>query len=103
MDKAWKAFERTVARAFGTTRTPLSGGNSKQTRADTLHPGLFIECKHRHRIGAVKWFADARELARREGKVPVLAFKEPGRHSFLVLCDVRDLARVAEAIRKDGE
>lgn len=44
-DKRWKAFERRVARAFGCERTPLSGGSSRHTRSDTLHPTLYIECK----------------------------------------------------------
>jgi hypothetical protein len=40
-----KAHERRVARWFGTERTPLSGGASRHTRSDTLHPKLYIEVK----------------------------------------------------------
>jgi len=46
MSKTWKSVELRLARMFGTERTPLSGGNSKHTRSDTLHPRLFIELKH---------------------------------------------------------
>ena len=53
-DKRWKAFERRVARAFGCERTPLSGGNSKHTRADVLHPTLYIECKSNVRYPLLK-------------------------------------------------
>ncbi len=41
----WKAFERRCADYFGSTRTPLSGGNSGHTRSDSLHERLYIECK----------------------------------------------------------
>lgn len=44
-DKRWKAFERRVARAFNTVRTPLSGKSSRHTSSDTLHERLYIECK----------------------------------------------------------
>ncbi len=40
-----KTQERRVARYFGVERTPLSGGASRHTRSDTLHPDLFIEVK----------------------------------------------------------
>ena len=36
-DKAWKKRERDVAQYFNGTRTPLSGGNGKVTRADVIH------------------------------------------------------------------
>jgi hypothetical protein len=32
-DKAWKQFERCVARFFGTERNALSGGNPEPTRS----------------------------------------------------------------------
>lgn len=40
-----KTQERRVARYFGVERTPLSGGASRHTRSDTLHPKLYIEVK----------------------------------------------------------
>ena len=36
-DKAWKRREREVASYFNGIRTPLSGGNSKVTKADVIH------------------------------------------------------------------
>jgi len=44
--KRWKSVEGEIARWFGSTRTPLSGGNSKHTRSDTLDKRFFVECKH---------------------------------------------------------
>ncbi|PPR43842.1 MAG: hypothetical protein CFH21_00638, partial [Alphaproteobacteria bacterium MarineAlpha5_Bin11] len=43
--RTWKKRESDVASFFKGTRTPLSGGNSKVTRADVIHDQLFIECK----------------------------------------------------------
>ena len=42
-DKTWKARERQVAKLLGTERTPLSGGNGKQTRSDSLSAEFFVE------------------------------------------------------------
>lgn len=45
-DKAWKAYERRVARFFGSERTPLSGINSRHdTSSDSLHSTLYVETK----------------------------------------------------------
>ena len=35
-----------MASIFATERNPLSGGNGKHSRSDSLHPELFISCKH---------------------------------------------------------
>ena len=43
--RTWKNRESLVAEFFNGTRTPLSGGNSKVTRADVIHDELFVECK----------------------------------------------------------
>ncbi len=41
----WKNHEKAVARLFGSERTPLSGGNGRITRSDTLCPWIFFELK----------------------------------------------------------
>ncbi|MBU2685667.1 MAG: hypothetical protein KKF27_20690 [Gammaproteobacteria bacterium] len=46
MVKTWKTVENRIAKRFGSTRTPLSGSNSKHTQSDTLHSKLYIEIKH---------------------------------------------------------
>lgn len=51
-----KAFESRVAKFFQTRRTPLSGINSGHTGSDTLHPDLFIECKHHGDPSIWRWY-----------------------------------------------
>lgn len=48
--------EYRVAGFFGTVRTPLSGGNSRHTRSDTLHGTLFIEVKARASHPLRRWY-----------------------------------------------
>lgn len=101
-DKSWKAFERAVAKAFGCPRNSLSGGNSKATRSDTLHPQLFVECKHAKRLSVWSLFQKTKELAMKEGKTPVLTLKQKHGEGFLVVCDSRDLKEVAhEKVSED--
>jgi hypothetical protein len=94
-DKAWKRRERSVAAQFGTERTPLSGGNGKQTRSDTLHERLFIETKARERHAAVSLWDDTAEKAKKEGKVPVVALCVNGRPGCWFLVKDTDLQAVA--------
>ena len=75
-DKVWKQAERRVAALFGTTRTPLSGGNGRQTRSDTLHPRLYIESKYRQRFALVDLFIETMGKAAKEGKLPVVVLVE---------------------------
>ena len=72
-DKAWKAFERRIAATLGTVRTPLSGGASRHTTSDTLHPDLYVECRYRIRSAVHKWWFVVRQSALKEAKKPVLA------------------------------
>ena len=96
-DKAWKALERRIARFFGTERTALSGGNSKGTRSDTLHPDLFIEAKQRKKHTAITLWNDTRELALVEKKIPVVCLAEKHRPGFWILIHSDDLDDVASA------
>lgn len=90
-DKTWKAFERRVARFFGTERNSLSGGNSKVTRSDSLHPSLFIESKQRKRFAVIRLWDATKRLADRERKTPVVCLSEKGRPGFWVLMHRDDL------------
>jgi hypothetical protein len=94
----WKARERQIAADFGARRTPLSGGNSGHTRSDSLHETLYIEAKGRKSHAAIKLYDDTKELARREGKTPVVALWQPGRHGYLLVVDPRDVSVVAAAL-----
>ena len=77
-DKAWKRNERRVAAMFNTTRTPLSGGNSKQTSSDTLHPRCYIETKYRKKHANVDLFIDTAAKAGAEQKFPVVVLVQRG-------------------------
>lgn len=92
----WKGFEREVAEGFGTERTPLSGGNSKHTRSDTLHSLLFIECKKRKKMTIHSLYEKTKKLAKKENKIPVVVTKETGKHGYLITLDPRDLDEVAK-------
>jgi len=72
-DKAWKAFERRIAKSLGTHRTPLSGIGSRHTRSDTLHPHLYVECKDTAKSATCKLFRQTRIRAGAENKTPVVA------------------------------
>ena len=91
---SWKAVERKIAQKFGTTRTPLSGGNGKVTRSDTLHDSLFIEIKHSKRPPGVLLFRKVKELARREGKIPILVYKHKGTPLEYVILDLDNLIKL---------
>ena len=92
----WKGFERTVAEFFGTERTPLSGGNSKITRSDTLHELLFIECKQRESMATWKLWEDTLKMAIEEQKTPVLALKQNHKNGFLVVIHASDFDMLLE-------
>lgn len=81
MSATWKAFELWIAKLFGTERNPLSGGNGKHSRSDSLHPRLFISCKHT-RTGHAPLFrlvAEETEKAVVENKIPVIIIGRSGR------------------------
>jgi hypothetical protein len=85
--KTWKAVERKFARAIGSERTPLSGGNSRHTRSDSLHPGLFAEIKYGSAVPTTwreieRLFFNTEELARLEHKTPVVALHAKGARDF---------------------
>jgi len=77
-NKAWKQAERKGAAAIGSTRTPLSGGASKHTRSDTLHPTIYLEMKYRKQFGVITQIRKEEEKAKKEGKVAVLGFQARG-------------------------
>jgi hypothetical protein len=76
--KTWKSIEMMVARIFGSTRAPLSGGNGKQTRSDTLHPRAYIETKYGKQARWIKLFEETAVLAAREEKLPVVVLVAKG-------------------------
>ena len=99
----WKGRERQVARFFGTDRTPLSGGNSRYTRSDTLNKKLFVETKMRKNHSAVTLWDQTNALAKQEGKTPVVALVEKGRPGFWVMVHSSDLESVAREVKSDKQ
>jgi len=83
--KSWKKLEQKVARLRGTERTPLSGGNSRETRSDTLDDIFFIECKLRANPAVWNLYEQVEELAKKENKIPVLVIKKKGKHGELFI------------------
>lgn len=92
----WKGRERKIARDFGSERTPLSGGNSRITRSDSIHPKLFVEAKLRQKHAVVTLFDDTAKLAKLEKKIPVVALCEKGRPGYYLVIRPEHLKQVAE-------
>lgn len=101
-DRSWKQAERRVASFFGTQRTSLSGGNSKITRSDTMHPRLFIEAKQRGRQPILEqWYACKRD-ATKAGKIPAVALSVYSREDHWILCHCDDIIAVADDLAAAG-
>ncbi len=86
-DKAWKAFERRIAKSLGTVRTPLSGKASRHTSSDTLHPDLYVESKTRATLVVDHWFSLVADAAKLEFKTPILALHRRGARRTLAVID----------------
>jgi hypothetical protein len=97
---AWKRNEACVAKDFGTERTPLSGGNSRITRSDTLHKRLFIDSKRRKSHAVLKTFREIIPMARKEKKIPVLVLVEPKYQGYYVVVRSKDLEAFAKEVEK---
>lgn len=101
----WKQFERYVAGIFSSTRNALSGGNSKMTRSDSLHPYLFISCKYTksNHLGLRKLVAEEREKAAVENKTAICVLGELGdKSNALVVVHLKDFPQLCQDIR-DGK
>jgi len=95
--KYWKRFERRIARSVGTERTPLSGGASRHTRSDTLHPTLYIEAKCRQRHSIFTWWRATIGNAKIEKKTPILALHEYGHVGALAVMEWKYFVHLYEA------
>jgi hypothetical protein len=97
-DKAWKARERKCSKWFGTTRTALSGGNSKITRSDSLHSAAFIEVKLRKKHTVITLWDETKKLADEEKKIPIIALCEKNRPGFWLMFHEKDAKEIAKII-----
>jgi len=93
----WKKGEARVAEFFGARRQPLSGssGRDDTTCSDSTHTRLFIETKLRERHTVRTLFDATKILAKKEGKVPVLALIDKNRPGFLLCIHRDDMPTVA--------
>lgn len=71
----WKKFELCVAKFFETDRTPLSGMAASLSKADTLHPRFFIECKLRQDFAIIRHYKAAKKTLKGEGIDKPLVFR----------------------------
>jgi len=97
MNKNWKNVERRIARKFGTERTPLSGGNSRHTRSDSLHKDIYMEQKYSKRFAFHNLFRKTAELAKLENKIPCLITTEKYKRYSLVTCKLEEITVIAIA------
>jgi len=88
-DKTWKKFERTVARFFGCERT---GPMQDKDANDINHHCLHVQCKHNKRIALLTIWDAAKRAS--NGKIPVVAVKQKGRHGFWLFLHSSDLGAV---------
>ena len=92
----WKKGESRIAKLFGTSRTPLSGGNSKHTRSDTLHEVLFIEVKHRRNLPQQKLWEKTLDEAKKENKTPLIVFIKKSCPDPVVFCKLSQLGEISK-------
>ena len=77
-DKAWKSFERRVAKLIGGERIPVSG-RQRGYAADIAHPWLGVECKYRRKLP--EWMTDAMRQAKascNKHQMPIVIIGEKG-------------------------
>ena len=90
-DKTWKQFERRVATLFNSVRCPLSGGNSRHTRSDSLHPEFFISCKYSQKSALQTLYEEENPKAKKEDKLPVLVTTKARSKNFMISISSTDL------------
>jgi hypothetical protein len=93
----WKRREARAAALFGARRQRLSGSSGRPdgTRSDSTHERLYLETKLRQHHAAVAQLDQVKALARREGRVPVLALATKGRRGIVLVLDAEDLPAIA--------
>ena len=94
-DKAWKQFERRVAKYIGGERVPITG-RQRGDAPDIKHAWLSVECKYRKKLP--NWLFEARaqaEASKVGVQLPVQIYAQKGQNTgdaFIVmrLQDFRD-------------
>ncbi len=103
----WKNAEREVGRFHNPLtgrRTPLSGSNSGMTHADCLGvEGMFIEVKYRKSFALWTLYTNTRNLAKKEGTIPVVTIKEKSKKGFIDLIHQDFIDQYVQALAKNRE
>jgi len=94
--RTWQSYEFRIAKMFGGTRNPLSGMNSKHTAADMIHPRIFLECKMRAKIPFMKTYTLTQKLAKKEGKMPIVVFKEKYLKTSIIMMNLDDFMQLVD-------
>lgn len=106
----WTRFEREIAAAWGTRRTPLSGENSGHGGGDIILTGLdaLVEAKLRARFQHHSMFRAAQADAKKHGVTPRNVFlytRKKAEHGALVTMDAslfhELLAALKPLLRRD--
>ena len=101
----WKAFEREIAAAWGTHRTPLSGANSRHGGGDIIMlDGLdaLVEAKLRAAFEHHRLFRAAQADARKHKVTPANVFlytRKKGEHGALVTMDAGLFHELLDAVK----
>lgn len=99
-DKAWKAMERKVAKAFGGHRIPGSGVQRfgpMQGDALVPDPRILLECKWRQSFLHHSLFNDNAAKAKKMGKsLPLLVTKVAGETGELVTLRMSDFLELVD-------
>jgi len=98
LDKAWKAFERRVAKKTGGERIPVA---DRRSHLDVLHPLLGIECKYRRTVS--KFLKEALEQAKagseEESLIPVVVLGEKYQSDMYAFMDLDHLLKLLEIMK----
>lgn len=96
----WKQRERKAAKLLFSERTPLSGGNSKITRSDSLSSHFYMENKLRAKDATRTLYEDTKAKALKEGKIPVLTLQQKHKSGTLIVIHSDDLEAFVFIMRK---
>ena len=99
----WKQGESRFAKIFGTVRNALSGGNSKMTRSDSIHPELFLSSKHGKRHAIWTLYDEEKPKAVKENKIPVIGIHRMNSPGILIVIHSDDIQTVAAILRKQAK
>lgn len=93
MDKAWKDFERRVAKRTGGRRVAVA---DRETPLDVAHPYLGIECKYRKDFPALikSGYNQAKRGSKEADLIPTLVLGEFRNSLILGVVNIDDLVKL---------